>query len=82
MVFIIHTSCSVNWTTAISYGKVDRVDFLETVAIEIKNGLNLLNKLSLPSAETSFIFCFSVSLVMLIILSKHWQPFKGLFNKE
>lgn len=35
---------------------------------------NYLNKLSIPPADTSFIFGFSLSLLMLIILSKHWYP--------
>lgn len=39
MLLIIHTSCSVNWTTAIGYGKVGPTDFYETIDIEIENGL-------------------------------------------
>ncbi len=39
IVFVIFTSCSVKWTTAINYGKVDRIDFYETIDIEVENGL-------------------------------------------
>lgn len=43
---------------------------------------NQLNKLSFPSAETNFIFGFSISLVMIIILSKHIEPLKILLKKN
>lgn len=39
ILLIIHISCSVNWTTAIGYGKVGRTDFYEKIDIEIENGL-------------------------------------------
>lgn len=41
-----------------------------------------LNNLSFVKAETSFIFTFSVSLLMLIILSKHIKPLIDLLNKK
>ncbi len=41
-----------------------------------------LNKLSFVKADTSFIFTFSVSLLMLIILSKHIKPLIDLLNKK
>lgn len=41
-----------------------------------------LNNLSLPPAETSFIFGFFLSLLMLIILSKHWEPLLNLLKKD
>lgn len=37
---------------------------------------NSLNEISIVKADTSFIFSFSVSLLMLIILSKHITPLK------
>ena len=43
---------------------------------------NFLNNLSIPPAKESFIFSFCLSLLMLIILSKHWQPIKVLFNEK
>ena len=41
-----------------------------------------LNKLSFVQADTSFIFTFSVSLLMIIILSKHIKPLKDLLNRK
>lgn len=41
-----------------------------------------LNKLTLPSSESNFIFGFSLSLLMLIILSKHIEPLKILLNNK
>ncbi len=38
-VLLLYSSCSVKWTTAINYGKVEHIDFNETVDIEIKNKL-------------------------------------------
>jgi glycerol-3-phosphate acyltransferase PlsY len=43
---------------------------------------DLLNKLSFPSAKESIIFSFYLSLLMLIILSKHWEPFKVLIKNK
>lgn len=39
MILIIYVSCSAKWTTAISYGKVDLIEFLETVDVEVELGL-------------------------------------------
>lgn len=41
-----------------------------------------LNKIAFPPAEVNFIFGFSLSLLMLIILSKHIEPLKILLNKK
>lgn len=41
-----------------------------------------LNNLSFVKAETSFTFTFSVSLLMLIILSTHVKPLIDLLNKK
>ena len=41
-----------------------------------------LNNLTFPPANESFIFSFSLSLLMLIILAKHWQPFKEKIKKS
>ncbi len=43
---------------------------------------NSLNKLSFPPAESNFIFGFSLSLLMLIILSKHSEPIKFLLKNN
>jgi glycerol-3-phosphate acyltransferase PlsY len=43
---------------------------------------DLLNKLSFPSAKESIVFSFYLSLLMLIILSKHWEPFKVLIKNK
>jgi glycerol-3-phosphate acyltransferase PlsY len=43
---------------------------------------DLLNNLSLPPAEESIIFSFYLSLLMLIILSKHLEPIKVLFQNK
>jgi len=43
---------------------------------------NELNNLSLLKADSSIIFGFSLSLLMMIILSKHWEPLKVLINKK
>ncbi|MCB9211388.1 MAG: glycerol-3-phosphate acyltransferase [Ignavibacteriales bacterium] len=41
-----------------------------------------LNVISFLPAETSFIYGFSISLLMLIILSKHWQPFLEIMKRN
>ncbi len=43
---------------------------------------DFLNNLSFPPAEKSIIFSFCLSLLMLIILSKHWQPFKVIIQNK
>ena len=43
---------------------------------------NLLNKFSIVSADSGIIFSFSVSLVMIIILSKHINPLKDYLQNS
>lgn len=43
---------------------------------------DLLNNLSFPPAEESIIFSFYLSLLMVIILSKHWEPLKVLIQTK
>lgn len=41
-----------------------------------------LNKLTFPNAEKGLFFIFSISLMMLIILSKHIKPLRDLVTKK
>ncbi len=41
-----------------------------------------LNKLTFPNADERIFFIFSISLTMLIILSKHIKPLKDLVTKK
>lgn len=43
---------------------------------------SFLNNYSFPPASKSFIFGFYISLMMLIILIKHWQPFLEIISKN
>lgn len=43
---------------------------------------NLLRSTSFPPAESNFVFGISVSLLMLIILSKHWTPLLEIIKKN
>lgn len=43
---------------------------------------NSLNEISIVKADSGIIFTFSVSLLMLIILSKHIEPLKDYFKKN
>ena len=42
----------------------------------------ILNNLSFPPSSSNFIFGFYLSLLMLIILSKHWEPLKVILRKK
>ena len=43
---------------------------------------SFINSFTYPSAESNFIFVFSISLLMIIILSKHIEPIKDLLRKK
>lgn len=47
--------------------------FLVMISVIFK--YDMLNNFAIPPANSSFIFGISISLVMLIILIKHWVPF-------
>jgi glycerol-3-phosphate acyltransferase PlsY len=43
---------------------------------------SFLNSFTFPSAESNFIFAFSISLLMVIILSKHIEPMKEFMRNK
>lgn len=53
-----------------------------TVILAVILFSDMLNNLSFPPAKQSIIFSFYLSLLMIIILSKHWEPFKILIKNK
>jgi hypothetical protein len=39
---LLLSSCSVDWTKAISYGSIEQADFTETIDVDITNGVMIL----------------------------------------
>lgn len=53
-----------------------------TVILSVVFFADSLNNLSFLSADESFIFSFCISLLMIIILSKHWELLKVLIKNK
>lgn len=87
--FILSPIVLLFWLTAwyISYKikkDIHLSNILATIIVGIISAIfpTILNKFTFPPADQSFIFGFSLSLLMLIIFSKHLEPLKIIIKRK